>query len=154
MHEHGSLNVGMSATKFTDAVLSVDFQIVSGDSNDTKAIVGWRAQDWKNYYALRMSDNGYVNVSRLENGQLTPVYDWTKESALITGHQVNHLDIVFVEETSTIYLNNILIISFKDNTFQTGEIALGGLSATNSSIEVRYDNVVVYDANQWDPPTP
>lgn len=154
MHERGWVNVGISPVKFTDAVLSVDFRIVSGDSNDTSAIVAWRVQDWKNYYALLLSDNGFVNVSRLENGQLIPVYDWTKESALNTHHQVNHVDIVFVQDTSTIYLNKTLITSFKDANYKTGEVGLGELSATISSIEVRYDNLVMYDANEWHTPTP
>jgi hypothetical protein len=154
MHERGWVNVGMSPTKFTDAVLSVDFHIVSGDSNDTSAIVAWRVQDWKNYYALFLSDNGFINVSRLENGQLVPVYDWTEEPAINTDYQVNHVDIVFVQETSTIYLNKTLITSFKDAKYKMGQVGLGGFSATDSSIEVRYDNLVIYDSNEWELPVP
>jgi hypothetical protein len=39
MIERGWVNVGMAPMKFADAVLSVDFQIVSGDSNNPSAIV-------------------------------------------------------------------------------------------------------------------
>jgi hypothetical protein len=154
MHERGWMNVGISPMKFTDAVLAVDFHIVSGDSSDTKAVIAWRVQDWKNYYALLLSDNGFVNVSRLENGRLIPIYDWTKEPALNTDYQVNHVEIAFTQETSTIYLNKTLINSFKDANYKIGEVGLGALSATNSSIEVRYDNLVIYEPDEWEPPIP
>jgi hypothetical protein len=147
--ERGSLVIGLSPMKFTDAVLSVDFQVVSGDPNNTKALIAWRVQDWKNYYALLLSDNGFLTVSRLEEGELMPVYDWTKATGLNTDHRVNHVDIVFGQETSTIYLNKTLITSIKDAKYKTGEVGLGVLSSAESSVEVRYDNVVIYDPNEW-----
>jgi hypothetical protein len=148
------LVMGMSPLKFSDAVLSVDFQNVSGDSNNTSAVIAWRAQGWRDCYALLMSDNGFINVSRLENGKVTPVYDWAPEDALNTGHQVNHVDIVFNQETSTIYLNEAMIFSFTDSTYSIGEIGLGAISDPKSPIEVRFDNVLVYDPNEWITPIP
>jgi hypothetical protein len=153
MREQGWVDVGLSPMKFTDAVLSVDFQIVSEDSGNTCAIVAWRVQDWKNYYALMLSDKGFVNVSRLVNGQFIPIYDWKKVSALNMDHQANHIDIVFTKENSTVYINQELVTKFKDVNYTVGAVGLGALSATDSAIQVRFDNVILYDSKEWAPPT-
>lgn len=152
--QRDAIAIGRAHQQFDHAVLSVDVRYVSGDVDSTSALIAWRVQDNANYYALLLSDDGYFRVSRFEEGELKTLYDWKTHPALHHAGQVNHVDVAFEAESATIYINDVFATRIVDNTFTSGDIGLGGYASEDSSLEVAFDNIIVYDIESWKPPTP
>jgi hypothetical protein len=60
---------------FTDAVLTVDTILVSGDPNLTGPTVIWRFVDYQDFYALRLFGNGNWYIEKLLNGEWKSISD-------------------------------------------------------------------------------
>jgi len=81
---------------FDNAVIAVDVQIPRINNDNANAVIAWRIQDPKNYYALLLSSDGYVSVRVLEEGQWkNTLYDWTKPENTSPQADTYHVDIAY-----------------------------------------------------------
>jgi Tol biopolymer transport system component len=137
---------------FTDAVLTVDAMLVSGNPNLTGPAVFWRFIDNRNYYVLRLYGNGKWHIDKLVNGEWKYIYDWTLSSTFNTEQQIIKIAITFDGGTTAIYINDKYMTSFQDSSIAAGDICLGDSSNASSAVEVSFDNLVMYTINSWTPP--
>jgi membrane associated rhomboid family serine protease len=136
---------------FTDVVLTIDIQHVSGDIDQTGPFLIWRYVDEDNFYALNLTGDGYFSIDKLLKNKWVTLHDWEYSSVIKKGHQVNGVAIAFAGDTSTIYINGIFLVTITDSSFVSGDIGLGVFSSEASGIEVSYDNLVIYTIDTWTP---
>ena len=150
----GSITIGQPGKVFDNAVIAVDVQIPRINNDNANAVIAWRIQDPKNYYALLLSSDGYVSVRVLEEGQWkNTLYDWTKPENTSPQADTYHVDIAYNKSKSTIFINGTLLTSITDTQYEKGDIGLGSLAGADKTAEAIFDNITVYDVTSWQPPT-
>jgi hypothetical protein len=137
---------------FSDAVLTVDTFLVSGDPSQTGTLVNWRYVDINNFYSLQLTGNGQLFIGKRYKGEWQTLYNWASSNAIHTGQQVNKIAIAFGGGTSAIYINDQYVTSIQDSSFTTGDFGLGAFSGETSAVEVSFDNLVIYTIDSWTPP--
>ena len=138
--------------KFSDAVLTVDAYLVSGDSGQTGPVVLWRYVDKNNFYSLQLTGDGQLAIAKEYKGEFQKLYGWAPSYAIHTGQQINKIAIAFGGGTFAIYINNRYVTSIQDSSLTTGDIGLGAFSGETSAVEVSFDNLVIYSFDSWTPP--
>ena len=137
---------------FSDAVLTVDALLVSGDSSQTGPVVFWRYVDKNNFYSLQLTGDGQLMIAKEYKGEWQKLFAWAPSYAIHKGQQINKITIAFGGGTSAIYINNRYVTSIQDSSFTTGNIGLGAFSGETSAVEVSFDNLVIYSFDSWTPP--
>jgi hypothetical protein len=151
---HNVFTLPCANRNFTDAVLTVDAEYVSGDADNNGPLVIWRSVDINNFYALGFSGANSLSVLKRFNGQWLPfVIVIAPLSDPINGeNQINKIAISFKDGISAIYINGKFVTSIQDSTFISGDVCLGAMSSETSPVEVSFDNLVVYTIDSWTPP--
>ena len=138
---------------FSDAVLTVDVKLISGDVDLTGPIIIWRYVDSNNYYELSLvTGSRYFSISKLFKGEWQTLQDWTRSYAINSNNDINKIAISFSGGTITIYINSRMVASVIDTSFANGYIGLGAYSEETSAVEVSFDNLVIYTVESWTPP--
>jgi hypothetical protein len=137
---------------FSDAVLSVDALLISGDPSQTGSLVIWRYVNVKNNYSLRITGDGQASIVMTNKGEWKLLYGPTFSKSINKVQQINKITIAFSGGTSLIYINDKHITSITDSAFLVGDIGLGAFSGETSAVKVSFDNLVVYSINSWTPP--
>jgi hypothetical protein len=146
------MNWSCANRNFSDAVLTVDAILVSGDGTQTGTDVIWRYVDTNNFYALFVYGNGDFVVDKKLNGKWQQLNNWAHSDTINTGQSINKIAVSFSSVYSTIYINDKLLTSMYDTGFSTGDICLGASSGETSAVEVSFDNLVIYTVDSWTPP--
>jgi hypothetical protein len=80
--------------------------------------VGEKSDD---FYAFRISGDGFYTVEKTEGDQLTPVIDWTASSLIDqTAGAANILAVEGQGDTYNLYINGQQVDTFSDATYQGG----------------------------------
>jgi hypothetical protein len=66
---------GCANRSLTDAVLTVDAILVSGDAVQTGPLVIWRYVDDNNFYSLWLTGDGNLLISKRFKGEYQTLYD-------------------------------------------------------------------------------
>jgi hypothetical protein len=123
-------------------------------------MVIWSYVDNKNFNILKLNGNGAVYVERIVNGiwqdfmSLWDVMSCANCDSIKQEGQKNTIAIWYKGNTFTIYVNGKYIFRDQDSAFTAGDICLGANSSETSSVEVSFDNLVVYSVDSWAPPDP
>ena len=149
------VNWSIMEKKFTNAVLSIEVQRISGTDDDAITCLFWRiSSDGNNYYALCIYGNGDYWITKQVSGKSTYLSglktskNWNKDG------QSNIVTIAFNEENADIFFNNNFVLNFQDSSRESGDIALGAYSLSGNSYEFIYDNLNIYKYDPANPYTP
>jgi hypothetical protein len=121
--------------------------------------------DYDNFYTFDVATNGFVRVSRLQNGRwLTPV-GWTETTGVVNpGILTNQLRVVAKGNVATVYVNGTEVAKFRGQPPEGGGlIGVFGYSPPASGASYEFRNFVVTSADavgstggtpETPPPTP
>ena len=129
---------------FTDGILSVSLQKLSGDENLTGAVIFWRLTDDDNFYFIQIGWNGFYSINKYLDGKMTAITSWKQSRFLLPGETSNTVMIRFEGTQSDIYFNNHYITSISDPSFTGGNIGLGVFPDPASEVDVEFTDVTVY----------
>jgi hypothetical protein len=136
---------------FSDFVLEVDVQFVSGEDGNWMVIL----RDWREpnpppqgFYGIegRLEENtvflrkwDFIDQTALK---LLPV---SATTLMKSGYETSHLMAILKGNQMALYLNGQPVGLGSDDTWSSGTIGLAAISKTDTPLEVRFDNLKVWD---------
>ena len=129
---------------FDNFILEVDTKIVAGSIDNWQG-VNLRVQDNNNYYGFHISADGYYEIQKWVNGQITQLSGPTQSSYVKTGiGATNRLHCEMNKNVLSFSINGNHLKTVTDNTFTTGKISLAANSLpSNSFTEVEFSKLVI-----------
>ncbi len=140
---------GEQANTYGNATITVDMNILSGDSGGLFFRITTNIFGAYEGYLFQVNSKGQYRIWRSNNfsipGDDVQVFqDWTSSSALKTGYNVkNTLEVIMNGSTMSFYANGVYLTQVQDSTYTLGIVALGALSS-GSNTEVVYSNLNIY----------
>ncbi len=128
---------------FRDVVVEVDATQVAAPANNNNAYGVICRSQGNNGYLLRISGDGYYAIHRLQEGEFTPLVDWTTSDVIQQGNATNHIRAICDGTHLALFANGKLLAEAEDTTFTEGGIGLAVTSFETDPTEVHFDNLVV-----------
>lgn len=141
---NGDTMWGIASQDFSDVVIEVTAEQISGPSNDNNDYgVMCRIQESNEGYFLLISGDGYYAILKRTGDQFENLVDWTPSDVINTGNSSNQIQAACDGSSLTLRVNGQLLATASDSEFSHGDIALTATSYETDSTEVLFDNLVV-----------
>jgi uncharacterized repeat protein (TIGR02543 family) len=126
-----------------DFILEVETKLVDGTDNNWHG-VACRYQDDGNFYIFGISADGYYNIAKFVDGELTYLVSPTYTSYINLGWDVvNTITIECIGSSLSLSVNGYLLDFVTDSSFSSGDIGLVASSLAGSFTEIAFDNLVI-----------
>lgn len=103
-----------------------------------------RHEDEDNYYALVISNNGQVGIGRMLEGEFEFIQEASAPEGVIKAEGDNRLTADCIDNTLTLYANNIKVLEIQDDVFTTGVYGLVTGTRLNDGVEVVFKQITAY----------
>lgn len=137
-----SFGLGTIGKYYQDVILQANAKVTHPIGSGDFGLV-CRYLDDKNYYYLAVSEDGYYGIFKRQDGNTTPLVDWTY-SAQIPQYARLNLTAACIGATLTLGVNGAGIAQTQDGTFQVGGIGLGAGTAQTPALVVSFDDLHVF----------
>jgi TolB-like protein len=124
---------------YTNIVFKAEASWISGPENSNYGLI-FGVQDVDNQYIFEISKNGYYDLSMYLKGNWKTLIPWKKTDA-INSKGKNLLAVECRGNMIGLYVNGILLESFKDSNFSKGKIGM----ESYEGVKVAFDNVQVFE---------
>ncbi len=125
-------------------LIQVDAMLSEGDSTTAYGFIcGYKDDD--NTYGLAVSENGYVEIFRWENGKRATLSDASGSTAVRKGKNV--LQAVCDENMIGLFANDELVVNYVSLTPLSGGVGLLAGTLDSGNIKISYDNFVLTKLN-------
>lgn len=130
---------------FNDVHVEVSTMPVSGPFANQMGIVCRLVND-QNFYFFTISADGYFGIGKMKNGESALISnpEMQKQNAILTGNQINILRADCIGNQLTMYINNVLVSSVKDNDFSSGDVGIIAGAADQAGPDIYFDNFMVF----------
>ncbi|MCS7178780.1 MAG: hypothetical protein N0A03_05835 [Anaerolineae bacterium] len=130
--------------RFGDVVIAADARRVSGAPGGHFGLI-CRYRAPASFYYFAITDDGYYAIMRVRDRhpKILSGAGFLPSSEIPIGAAVYHLRAVCQGERLQLFVNDQLIASVADPTFQRGDVGLGVGSGPQGSIRVHFDNFKV-----------
>jgi len=136
------------AYNYANATITVDMDIVSGDSGGLFFRINTNIFGAYAGYLFQVNSQGQYKIWRSNDYSLdTDVQvfqDWTTSPALKKGYNVkNTLEVIMNGSTMLFYANGVYLTQVQDAAYTSGFVALGAFSSSTTT-KVVYSNIKIY----------
>lgn len=130
--------------EFANSRIEVDAVKVGGPDNNYFGIV-CRYVNMKNYYAFIITSDGYNGIVKVQNGIFSMLSGLTLEynQAIRQGENQNHLRADCIDQSLSLWVNDLKSLQVIDANFSSGEIGLTAGSYETAGVDVYFDNFSV-----------
>jgi len=94
-------------------------------------------------YLFLVEGSGRFAIMRSRGRSVTPLVDWTTNSAIKVGPADNRIRAVCLGDYLAMYVNGTFVGDATDDTYTSGQIGLVGAAASNLGLQVTFDNLTV-----------
>ncbi len=128
----------------SDFALEVDQRILGGPEEIRGGLL-YRYVDGANRYQVELNNRSEYRILKFVDGEEQSVdgLNWTRSSAIKLGAS-NHIKLVAQGSQFTLYVNDQLLSTVQDPTFDAGTIGLSGWGARGGNATVTFDNLRLY----------
>ncbi len=102
----------------------------------------FRLQDENNFYVFQISPYGTYSVVKWQEGKSVTIQQWS-ESKAINNTTPNILKVMAFRNHFSLYVNNVKIKEFTDQSFREGKFGL----YASLAVDAAFDNLIVYQGN-------
>jgi hypothetical protein len=130
---------------FSDFTLEVDGRMMSGSPVSSYGVL-FRKQGPQQFYRFAITGDGMYTLERhdADGARLTFTGDWRDAASIKQGLGVtNHLKIVANGPAIALYVNDVLLDQFTDETYAEGSIALDAGTFNDGNLQVAFDNLIL-----------
>jgi hypothetical protein len=114
-------------------------------SGDASGGLIFRATDGSHFYAAMLdSRKAQYSVRKLDGASWTDLIAWKESSLIKEKSEINLLRVDGVGDKFTIYLNDELLESFSDSSYQRGGLGLIASNVDATTPHFHYDNLRLY----------
>ncbi len=128
---------------FEDFVLEVDAIYEEGVSNHEYGVLIRKEND-ENFYQFALANETF-NAWKYENDGWVKLRGNTFNTFIKPIGETNRLKIVTLDKQLQFYVNDRLLITLEDDSFQSGDIALFGAIYNKGRAKISFDNLVVHE---------
>ncbi|PJF21258.1 MAG: hypothetical protein CUN56_12020 [Phototrophicales bacterium] len=135
--------------RFDDIVIDIVAQQVSTETNNAFGVVcrGAVSQEQATGYYFMIGGDGSYTIQKGQDGDLKPLVNWARHDAINRGRAFNRLRVICVEDYLALYVNGHFVADVYDQSYKSGRIGLVATTAANTLSEIRFDDVIVFQAN-------
>jgi hypothetical protein len=130
--------------EFGDFAVQFETTLVEGDKFNSSGIF-FRYQDKDNFYSLDINGNQKYAVGKEVDNEWIQIVDWTSSASLRGEGEVNVIRLVAYGNTFWLTVNDQLVETFTDTSFNSGEIALHVTAYDSQPARATFDNVSIWD---------
>ncbi len=130
--------------RWEDLIVSLRLRQVEGTQDNWMGVI-CRQQDEENYYLLAISADGYYLIMKTEAGMPTSLVGPERSDAIEPGRATNVMEARCDGETLALRVNDELLASTEDGSFEEGAIALFADGVAGQRTIVAFDNLVVLE---------
>lgn len=128
---------------FTDVDFTADVtQIKGGDNNAYGITARVNGKSSENFYYLLIDGKGNFVLGKHTKDGWFPKVGWKKDGAIKPGNQKNNLRIVCKDNLIFGVINGKRVGSFRDQTFESGKIAVFSMRGKEEAATVYFDNAL------------
>jgi hypothetical protein len=130
---------------FSDFVLEVDAQLLSGPEESSYGIIFRQDEDGR-FYRFQITGTGfYVLERRNGDGSWTRLTDdWPESDAIYQGlNIINRLRVEAVGSRLSVYANGELLHETSDDAYSEGTIALDAGTFGRAGVQAAFDNLII-----------
>lgn len=98
-------------------------------------------------YLFLVRGDGNFAIMRSRGRSITPLVDWTANSAIKPGPAENRIRAVCMDDYLAMYANGTFLGDATDDTYSQGQVALADAGSTRLGVQVSFDNLSVSEAN-------
>jgi len=130
---------------FDDFILEVETKLVDGTDDNWQSVL-CRVQDADNYYAFGVSADGYYDIVRFSEGEMTVLASITYSGYINQGWDVvNTIYIECIGSSLTFAVNGYVLEQVTDNSVSGGYIGLDAQALSGTFTEIAFDNLIVVE---------
>lgn len=109
----------------------------------------FRVQTGSNYYQFEVDCDARYRLSKVVEGTLTPLQDWTPSAAIHSGSGVsNELGVRAVGDRQEMFANGQSLLTLTDTTYKEGGFGLYAGSGVSESYVATFDNLRVWEVEK------
>ena len=138
---------GQDTTVFSDVVIQVEAEQISGDDNNGYGVMCRAAPENNGYgYRFYISGDGFISIFLINGDDSEFLLEWEASDVINQGEDDNLITIVCVDEYLGFYVNGELVAEVEDDTFDEGVVALAAtIFEENEDVEIAFDNLFVWE---------
>jgi hypothetical protein len=133
-----------------NVLMQVDARLVSGSENNNYGLM-CRYQDMDHFYAFLISSDGYYAIVKVMDGATYTILSGDGTHLMPTDAidqefgKPNEIRALCYEDELTLTINGEQMASVSDIDLQTGDIGFIASTYDTAPLEIRFDNLVVFD---------
>ena len=128
---------------FEDFVLEVSARQASGAPENSYGVL-LRYVDEGNFYRFDLTGDGSYAVLKLEQGEWQTLVDWQGSAHVRPLGEVNRIQAVCQGTRMTFYVNDQMLDSVEDITFERGDVGLFVSTFAEPDVEVEFDDLEIW----------
>jgi len=138
---------GANPQTFSDLKIDTDIHAVNTSENENNGFgVDCRIQDNGDGYSFEISSDGEYAIVKFENGESTPLVDWTASSDIPIGDQTIHMTTLCQGDNLQLWVNKISIAQTTDSSFSSGRVSLSATTFDAAlPARIEFDNLYITD---------
>ncbi|MBW8012810.1 MAG: hypothetical protein FVQ83_16450 [Chloroflexi bacterium] len=132
---------------FFDVRIEVEVEKIGGDDDNDFGVI-CRYQDVDNFYAFKISSDGYFGIfKRINGGPIELIFaEFMQFSEVINqGNERNHLTVECVGNRLSLFINGWLLQDVYDGDLQSGDVGLMAGSYGDPGTRIQFDDFEVFD---------
>lgn len=129
---------------FSDVVIDVDATKIGGSDNNDFGVI-CRLVDNQNFYFAVVASDGYYWVGKFLDGEevLLDANGVLTTDEVYSGYSTNHIRFVCEGPWLTLYVNDEILGSYNDYSFESGDVGLIAGTFSDSGVDISFDNYIV-----------
>ena len=123
--------------------LEVEASQEAGPNNNGYGVL-FRFRDPDNYYRFDISGEGYFLLSKLSQGEIIKLAEWTPSPAIKVGRATNRLMVEALGDQIRLFANGVQLAEVRDSSFTHGNFGFFASTFTEPNLTVSFDNIKLW----------
>ncbi len=135
---------GYAGKSYDNVDITVEARKQAGPDDNNFGII-CRAVSDNDFYMGLIASDGFYAILKMDNGEYQPLSDeyFEYSDAIKQGASTNTIRLTCIDDTLTLYVNDVELATAQDSQFSTGDVGLLAGSFDTAGVDIRFDNFVV-----------
>lgn len=139
---------GLNETEHTDVVIDVTAAQLSSHANNAYGVICRSdvSNNGDGYYFL-VSGDGFYSISKGEGDDVSPLVEWTPNSAINEGQATNKIRAVCIGNYLALWVNDKFMTEIEDTAYTSGFTGLAAAAFEGGDADITFDDLTISAAS-------